>query len=46
MEDFCYDFRSELFEDLMVAYELHEERQELLRRLAEEEELEEEEEGD
>ena len=46
MEDFCYDYRQELFEELMGAYELQEERQELLRRLAEEEELEEEGEGD
>jgi hypothetical protein len=40
MEDFQDDYRQELFEELMVQYELEQERQELLRRAEEEEELE------
>jgi hypothetical protein len=44
MEDFYDEFRQELFEDLMVAYETQQERQEVLRRMAEEEQLEEDEE--
>lgn len=41
MEDFYDEYRQELFEDLMVAYETQQERQDILRRLAEEEENEE-----
>ena len=44
MED-CYDeYRMELFDELMVAYVTHQERQEVHRRVAEEEQLEEDEE--
>lgn len=44
MEDFYDEYRMELFDELVVAYETQQERQEVLRRLAEEEQLEEEEE--
>ena len=43
MEDFYDEYRQELFEEMMVQFELEQERQELLRRA--EEELEEEEEA-
>ena len=43
MEGFYDEYQSELFEELMVQYELQQQRQELLRRRAEEETLEEEE---
>lgn len=44
MEDFYDEYRMELFDELMVAYETQQERQEVLRRMAEEEQLEEDEE--
>lgn len=45
MADGFYDeYQNELFEELMVQYDIQQERQELLRRIAEEEELLEEEE--
>jgi len=44
MEDFYDEYRQELFEELMVQYELEQERQAELRRAEEEGQLEEEEE--
>jgi hypothetical protein len=44
MEDFYDEYRQELFEEMMVQYELEQERQAELRRAEEEGQLEEEEE--
>lgn len=42
MEGFYDEWQQELFEELMVQYEIGQERQELMRRITEEEALEEE----